>query len=69
MQTLTEASRGVGSVVGELALFHGGVRQASLIGTQAGFLAVFRFDELTRLRNSSESARTLTEGSNRRPEH
>ena len=56
MKTLTEASRGVGSVVGELALFAGGVRQASLIGTAAGFLAVFRFDELTRLRNSSDAS-------------
>ena len=42
LEILKEKARGVGELVGELSLFNGGTRQASLIGIEDGFLAVFQ---------------------------
>lgn len=53
---LKDNARGVGELVGELALFHGGTRQASLVATADGVLAAFQFDELERLRASADHA-------------
>jgi CRP-like cAMP-binding protein len=44
-----EAQRGVGAVVGEMALFHGGSRTASLEAAKDGYLAVFSFRQLASL--------------------
>ena len=54
MVTKSESARGVGEVVGEMALFNGGTRGASLVATQPGFLAVFQFEELVRLRKAND---------------
>jgi CRP-like cAMP-binding protein len=44
--------RGVGEVIGEMALFAGGTRSASMEATQDGYLAVFSFAQLDHLYKS-----------------
>ena len=55
MQTLHDKARGVGELVGELSLFNGGTRQASMVGTADGFLALFLFEELAKLKSSADA--------------
>ena len=43
------APRGVGEILGEMALFQGGTRNVDVRATQDGYLAVFSFAQLDRL--------------------
>lgn len=46
------APRSLGEVIGEMALFEGGVRNANLVAEDDGWLAVIKFDQLERLKRS-----------------
>ena len=48
-------ARGVGEVIGEMALFSGGTRNVSLVATVDGYLAVFSFAQLDRLLTTNET--------------
>lgn len=47
--------RELGSVIGEMALFYGGVRTADAVGAQDGYLAVFSYAELEALKTGPHS--------------
>ena len=49
------AARSVGEVIGEMALFSGGTRNVSIVAAQDGYLAVFAFAQLERLKESNPS--------------
>ena len=48
-------ARGVGEVIGESSLFAGGTRNASIVATAGGYLAVFSFAQLDNLFSSNPS--------------
>lgn len=50
--------RGVGDVVGEMALFSGGTRNVSIVAAHDGYLAVFAFAHLERLQHSDTALAT-----------
>ena len=50
------AARAVGEVVGETALFTGGTRNASVVASEDGYLAVFAFTQLERLKREWRTA-------------
>ena len=52
-QLKTEYELTEGELVGEMALFSGGTRGASVVATSDGLLAIFRFSELERLGDAS----------------
>ena len=58
-QLKTEFEISPGELVGEMALFTGGTRGASVVATSDGHLAVFRFAELERLASMVHSGRGL----------
>ena len=47
--------RGTGEVIGETSLFTGGTRNASIVATQDGYLAVFGFAQLDSLFTTNET--------------
>ena len=53
-QLLMHAQRGVGEIIGEMSLFTGGIRQASMVATREGSLAVVKFSQLERLKEVNE---------------
>jgi CRP-like cAMP-binding protein len=46
-------ARGVGDIIGEMSLFAGGTRNVSIVAARDGYLAVFSFSQLERLKESN----------------
>ncbi|KAL1521224.1 hypothetical protein AB1Y20_022773 [Prymnesium parvum] len=58
---LSAQPRGIGEIIGEMSLFTGGIRGASMVALTAGSLAVYKFASLERLRHADEKlARKLS---------
>ena len=55
--------RGEGELIGEMSLFNGGLRTASMAGGTEGYLAVVQFSKLERLKRTNEPLATkLSQG-------
>ena len=52
------SARIVGDIVGEMALFTGGTRNVSIVASEDGYLAVFQFTQLERLKRTNPGLAT-----------
>ena len=53
-EVLESKARGIGEIIGEMSLFTGGIRGASMVAVTAGSLAVLKFAFLERLKHINE---------------